>query len=192
MPAAKRTKSTARRLPAVGVGNGHLDEVQLGESGPSRDFYGGLNIGFLIAFAYRALLDQQHTLLARRGIRDIRPAHGYVLLAVQDSGATLTDLVNQTQLSKQALSPIVVELEQRGLVHRQADPEDGRRIRISLTKRGETVLERAASAWEDIEEGMVDLVGREAVDQLRDTFVTYLSVYARIEERRRPKPRPVW
>lgn len=191
-PPKGKPKAPAVKLPAVGVGNGHPDVVDLVESGDSRDFYGGLNIGFLIAFSYRSLLDQQYTLLRRSGIRDLRPAHGYVLLAVQGSDTTLTDLVAETQLSKQALSPVVQELEERGLVSRSPDPKDRRRVLISLTKRGEKVLRLAAKAWDEIEDGMAALVGDDAMKVVRDVFVTYLSTYSRIDEQRRPKPRPVW
>lgn len=176
----------------VGSGGTPGEPVDPAVTEESRAFYEKLSIGFLVSFAFRALLDQHHTLLTRYGVRDFRAAHGYILLAVQGEGITLTDLVAQTQISKQAISPLVRELDERGLVRRTPDPGDRRRLRIQLTPDGEEVLQQAVQCWQEIEQGMVDLVGEEAFSTLEGTFVRYLTAYAPIEEGRRPKPRPIW
>lgn len=184
--------ATSLPLPLVGAGSGSPDGVDPAVTASSREFYETLNIGFLVSFAFRALLDQHHTLLSTHGVRDFRAAHGYILLAVQGDGLTLTDLVAQTQISKQAISPLVRELDEQGLVRRTPDPGDRRRLVIQLTERGEETLRAAVQCWREIEQGLVDLVGEAAFASLKETFVGYLSAYAPIEEGRRPKPRPIW
>ncbi|HST40897.1 MAG TPA: MarR family transcriptional regulator [Conexibacter sp.] len=182
---------SALPLPLVGAG-GSPDGVDPSVTETSREFYEKLNIGFLVSFAFRAMLDQHHTLLSTHGVRDFRAAHGYILLAVQGEGITLTDLVAQTQISKQAISPLVRELEEQGLVRRTPDPGDRRRLRIQLTEQGDGVLRAAVQCWQEIAEGFVDLVGETAFASLKQTFVEYLAAYSPLEEGRRPKPRPIW
>jgi DNA-binding MarR family transcriptional regulator len=51
----------------------------------------------------------------------------------------LTELNRHVLLSQPALSRLVDRLAERGLVERQADPADGRGVRLSLTDAGRTV-----------------------------------------------------
>jgi DNA-binding MarR family transcriptional regulator len=51
----------------------------------------------------------------------------------------LTELNRHVLLSQPALSRLVDRLAERGLVERQADPADGRGVRLSLTAAGRTV-----------------------------------------------------
>lgn len=46
-----------------------------------------------------------------------------------------------------AVSTIIAELEGRGLLERQTDPSDGRRINLRLTPAGETARRQLKDAW---------------------------------------------
>ena len=49
---------------------------------------------------------------------------------------TATALARQEQISPQSIGATLATLEHRGLVERQPDPNDGRRITLSLTAAG--------------------------------------------------------
>jgi DNA-binding MarR family transcriptional regulator len=54
--------------------------------------------------------------------------------------ATSAELARQEQISPQSMGATFASLESRGLVRREADPRDGRRIVLSVTAAGSDVL----------------------------------------------------
>jgi DNA-binding MarR family transcriptional regulator len=59
-----------------------------------------------------------------------------------DRGGPMTssDLARQDRISPQSMGVTVAALEQRGLIARDRDPQDGRRIMLSLTEAGRQVV----------------------------------------------------
>jgi DNA-binding MarR family transcriptional regulator len=59
-----------------------------------------------------------------------------------DRGGPMTssDLARQDRISPQSMGVTVAALEQRGLIARDRDPQDGRRILLSLTEAGRQVV----------------------------------------------------
>jgi DNA-binding MarR family transcriptional regulator len=63
------------------------------------------------------------------------------------SGATrLTDLATAEGVSQPSMSSLVARLVDQGLVQREADPDDARAVRLSLTAGGEALVEERRSA----------------------------------------------
>jgi DNA-binding MarR family transcriptional regulator len=54
--------------------------------------------------------------------------------------ATSSDLAKQDRISPQSMGATLASLEQLGLIERQRDPEDGRRVVLSVTAAGRQVL----------------------------------------------------
>lgn len=61
-------------------------------------------------------------------------------------GSNLTDLAEYIGVSLPSMSKLVDALAYRGLIDRQPDPEDRRRVRLSLTQEGMSVLSKAREA----------------------------------------------
>jgi DNA-binding MarR family transcriptional regulator len=59
---------------------------------------------------------------------------------------TATALARQEQISPQSIGATLATLEQRGLVERQPDPDDGRRITLSLTATGLAAVQAKRAA----------------------------------------------
>jgi DNA-binding MarR family transcriptional regulator len=61
--------------------------------------------------------------------------------------ATSSELAAQQHVRPQSMAATVGELESAGLVHRTADPDDGRKVLLTITKQGRETLarERASS-----------------------------------------------
>jgi DNA-binding MarR family transcriptional regulator len=55
---------------------------------------------------------------------------------------TISELSRQMQLAPATLVPVVDALERDGLITRGQDPRDRRRVPLSLTERGATILDR--------------------------------------------------
>ncbi|NKX50553.1 MarR family transcriptional regulator [Arthrobacter deserti] len=85
--------------------------------------------------------------VARQVHPDMEPA-AYGLLAIlqREESMRLTDLAANIGVGKPSVSRQVAMLEQLGLVHKQADPVDGRAQSISLTQAGRERLTAAQLA----------------------------------------------
>ena len=105
--------------------------------------------------AYRLLVDELHERLADRGWTDVRPAFGFVLLALRDGPASLRDLPDVLGTTKQAVSKLVDAMVATGYVQRVADPGDGRAKRVQLSARGQALLADVEQIWADLEAGWV-------------------------------------
>ena len=68
-------------------------------------------------------------------------------LARLDRGgaATSAELARQEQISPQSMGATLVGLCERGFITRHPDPDDGRRVLLSITDRGRRALRRAAA-----------------------------------------------
>ena len=76
--------------------------------------------------------------------------------------AASADLARQEQISPQSMGATLGELEARGLVNRQPDPDDGRRILLSISATGRRELNRRRNARvEQLAQGLEDFTESE-------------------------------
>ena len=92
--------------------------------------------------AWEALLAAHATLIKQLAARDIwadvsmREYDVLYTLSKCPEPISLTELNRHVLLSQPAMSRMVDRLAGRGLIDRQPDPDDGRGVRLSLTKAG--------------------------------------------------------
>ncbi len=129
----------------------------------------------LFAIGYRALVDGLHEELPRRGWTDVRPAFGFLLLALRDSPAHLRDLPGALGTSKQAVSKLVDAMVAAGYVERDADPDDARAKLVQLSARGRRLLVVVEEVYEELEREWAAVLGTERTERLRQDLVTLLS-----------------
>lgn len=80
--------------------------------------------------------------------------------------AASADLARLEQISPQSMGATLSELEARGFVKRQPDPDDGRRILLSISASGRRELNRRRNARiEQLARGLADFTESE-LDQL--------------------------
>jgi DNA-binding MarR family transcriptional regulator len=71
--------------------------------------------------------------------------------------ATSSDLARLDKISPQSMGATIAELERRGLVARSRDPEDGRRVVLSVTEQGrEVIRDRRGARTELIAQALAD------------------------------------
>jgi DNA-binding MarR family transcriptional regulator len=76
--------------------------------------------------------------------------------------AAAADLARQEEISPQSMGATLGELEARGLVKRQPDPDDGRRILLSISAAGRRELNRRRNARvKQLSEGLADFTDSE-------------------------------
>jgi DNA-binding MarR family transcriptional regulator len=121
----------------------------------------------LFAMAYRLLVDGLHERLAERGWADVRPAFGFVLLALRQGPASLRDLPEALGTSKQAVSKLVDAMVAAGYVERAADPGDARAKRVELSARGRALLVAVEEIYSELEEGWAGVLSADRLAELR-------------------------
>jgi DNA-binding MarR family transcriptional regulator len=110
----------------------------------------GFELPLLLFAGFRAIIDELHTELGRRGHPDLRPAHGFAMQAVGLGGTTATEAARRLGVSKQAAGKTFDRLAELGYVERLDDMADRRRKVIRLTPRGVEALTASAMIFSQI------------------------------------------
>lgn len=82
-------------------------------------------------------------------------------------GVRVVDVAEANQLSKQAMSQLVSEIESYGYVERHPDPEDGRAKRVFFTDKGKALINDSLDAISEVEAGYAELIGAEKLETLK-------------------------
>lgn len=93
---------------------------------------------YLLAAASEGASAQFHAEVRKRGLR---VPEWRVLACLHDrDGAMITHLARLSLVEQSRLTRIIMQMEQRGLVRRQSDPDDGRRVRVYVTDDGRAIM----------------------------------------------------
>ncbi|WP_082772510.1 MarR family winged helix-turn-helix transcriptional regulator [Actinoplanes sp. TFC3] len=142
-----------------------------------------LDLPVLVLGAARALVDGIDAGVRARGFTDIRPAHGFAFARLSGSGATVVQLAEHLDVTKQAASQMVDELVRRGYVERHPHPTDARARLIVLTARGQACTRAADEAAVEVLQPWAAALGEERLAALR-TDLARLAAPGRL--------RPIW
>jgi DNA-binding MarR family transcriptional regulator len=126
----------------------------------------GYELPLLLFGGFRAIIDELHAELARRGHPELRPAHGFAMQAIGMPGATATEVGRRLGVSKQAAGKTIERLEAIGYATRAGDVADRRRKLVRLTPRGLDALAQSAAIFEDIRYRWSAAVGQQRLDDL--------------------------
>lgn len=124
------------------------------------------------------LLGRAHLALGRRIVDGVvsagfpqRPAHSAVFANIDIEGGTrLSTLAARANITPQALSELVDDLERMGYVTRRPDPDDRRAKRIVLTERGHACVQAALGTISAIEDDLAALLGRQGLARLQQAL----------------------
>jgi DNA-binding MarR family transcriptional regulator len=122
----------------------------------------------------------------RRRLRDIAiggdltPSQTAVLTRLwKDGASSASALAGAERVRPQSMAAIVAALDQRGLIERTPDPEDGRRQVVALTKAGR---ERAESDRQVREEWLARAMHERYSERERRIILDALSLLERLTE----------
>lgn len=94
---------------------------------------------YLLAAASDRASAQFHAKVRKRGLR---VPEWRVLASLHDGdGAMITHLARIALIEQSRLTRIIAQMEERGLVLRQSDPADGRRVRVFLAPPGRALAD---------------------------------------------------
>jgi len=113
--------------------------------------------------------------LAETGYDDV-PRNGiFVIGAIARTGAPLSEIIDQLGVSKQAAGQLVDALVIRGYLERSIDPDDRRRLRVTLTARGAAAATVIRSAVERVDSAVAARVGGEYMAHTRATLASLIT-----------------
>ena len=128
-------------------------------------------LAFGLLSASRALVDGISAGVRARGFDDVRPAHGFAFSRLSAGGATITQLAEHLDISRQAAAQLVDELLAKGYVRRQPHPDDARARLITLTSKGWACTQAAEAAIADTVRPWAAALGERRFQALRDDLL---------------------
>lgn len=137
-------------------------------------------VGALLRLAHENVQAAVYKRTAAAGYQDLRPAHFRLFRFPGVDGTRPTELARRLETTKQALNPLINDLERWGYLKRLTDPEDRRGRALQLTARGHELTSTIKSLHEQIESSWSEQVGprrfqtvlevlRELADQYQTT-----------------------
>ena len=124
-------------------------------------------IGALLRFPWEAVQEHMLRRLHERGFDDFDPSYLIVVQYPGPQGERPSDLAARLRISKQALNHLLGQLEHRGYLKRQPDPDDKRSKRIALTPRGAKAATTIRQAVAEVEHTWTQQLGPKRFNQLR-------------------------
>ncbi|KAF1008879.1 MAG: hypothetical protein GAK28_00511 [Luteibacter sp.] len=116
--------------------------------------------------------------LERGGYDDI-PKNGlYVIGALALGQVPLAQIIRELQVTKQAAGQLVDTLVSRGYLAREVDPEDRRRLTVTLTERGSAAASVQATARDVIDHELAERVGTQKVRHARSVLAALIDIGA--------------
>jgi DNA-binding MarR family transcriptional regulator len=137
------------------------------------------HIDFSLAslFAGWALADEVQRRIAADGLDDLRFADGVVFQHLVAAPRTIGALAERLGVSQQAASKAVADLQRRGYVLREPDPDDGRARLVALTERGNAAIEAGRRHRAAVAAELADRLGPERVEAARRTLLDALEAF---------------
>jgi DNA-binding MarR family transcriptional regulator len=108
--------------------------------------------------------------LVEAGFEDMPRNGAYVIGGMARTGVPLSRVVKGLDSSKQAVGQLVDTLVARGYLERAVDPDDRRRLTVSLTERGTAAARTVRSAVEMIDSALDARVSQQDLAHTRATL----------------------
>ncbi|MCL9661636.1 MarR family winged helix-turn-helix transcriptional regulator [Paenibacillus hunanensis] len=95
-------------------------------------------------------------------------------------GIQVSELSRMLRVTSPTVTQLIKGMENDGLVERNMDPSDRRAVRVTLTDKGESIMDQSLSVFKSSFEGLVDYLGEEESRKLAQLLG---RVYEYFEER---------
>lgn len=128
---------------------------------------------YLLAAVSDAASAQFHAQVRKAGVR---VPEWRVLACLHDrDGAMITQLARIALAEQSRLTRIIVQMEERGLVTRRHDPDDGRRVRVWLTPDGRVLSSKLVADARHHEAELLHLLKGAGSQDLKPTLQAFLT-----------------
>ena len=133
------------------------------------------SVGQLLLRAARLFNERAVRRVQGGGEPRFRLAHTRLFPHIDLEGTRLTELARRAGVTKQAVGPLVAELESIGVLRREPDPEDGRAQRVRFTDHGLRTLLHGLSMLGELEEELAAEIGPARMRALGDSLAVLVG-----------------
>lgn len=131
------------------------------------------NIGRLLSNALRHFEERVIELLVESGHDEVTQSHINATRHLDVGGTRLTEMAHRAAMTKQSMSELVDQLEEKGLVTRRPDPLDGRARLVCFTPAGLAWLDDFRAAVKQAEREMARAIGADALHAVKEALRHY-------------------
>jgi len=131
----------------------------------------------LLITLFRAFEEDVVEKLIKHGWKDISLSHLNVLRHLPYKGAQIVEIAQAAGLTKQAIGKIVNELSKRGIVKLASHAEDGRAKLVTLTAKGEKLIQDSIEIIIEVERTYEKTLGKKTYTELRTSLETLQQLY---------------
>lgn len=150
------------------------------------------DLAILIAASYRVVADRLQEAMAKAGIDDMRPAFGYVIRALANEELSVSELARVLDVTKQAASQTIDEMERAGFVERRPSSADRRVKVLALTAKGRRVRKTALRTSAALEAELVEALGARSVTEARRTLIAFVEAHGDLDHLAAQRSRAAW
>ncbi len=143
------------------------------------------DLGILIGVAFQEFVRELHAAHAAAGFADLGRNDGVVFRSLATRPMTASDLAGHLEITKQGAAQIIDDMERRGYVERQPDPDDRRARPVRLSERGQRALANARRFHQDYERKLARAYGADAVATLRAMLEAIVGTEQSVDPRLR-------
>jgi len=147
-----------------------------------------LSLPVLLRFARATYARTLRAVFIELGCEDMPRNGTYVISAIARGRIPMSQIIQDLDISKQAAGQLVDTLVLRGYLERRPDPDDRRRLNLSLTERGLAVAHASGEAIWGVELALTERVGAEHIAHTRETLAALASIAAAPAEAPEPAP----
>jgi DNA-binding MarR family transcriptional regulator len=133
-----------------------------------------LDLGYLALFVGMWVNERVMEGIHAAGFKGLRHAHGYVFQHLLGGPRSISELATLLEVTQQAASKTVAELEQLGFIEQTAS-EDARVRRVRLSARGLAAVEKSRALRAGLQERFERSYGKRAVEDARKLLAQVLA-----------------
>jgi DNA-binding MarR family transcriptional regulator len=133
------------------------------------------NLGLLLFIPYRYMESAVQAELTAHG-HDIPINQARVFQRIAPGGSRLADLAEAAQVSKQTVGSIVDQLERAGYVRRVPDPTDARARLVTVTQKGQELVDVSLPVVREVEAAWATHLGPTRTRQLRSALTALREI----------------
>jgi DNA-binding MarR family transcriptional regulator len=103
--------------------------------------------------------------LAQKGFKGFKMVYMPVIMNIDLEGTNNNDLAKRAQVTKQAMSKVVKELQHMGYITSKTDPNDKRSTIFMLTAKGKNFIQGARDSVAELMEEYRSVLGKKNFDE---------------------------
>lgn len=129
----------------------------------------------LLFRAARLVNERAIARIQAEGVSQLRPAHTQLFPHISDDGIRQTVLAERLGVTKQAIGPLIDDLEAERVVERVDDPADRRAKLVRWTPKGRRALRHGLGVLAELERELAREVGAKRLESLADTLEALIA-----------------